>query len=111
MRDDNQPETEIATLPLDAWHRGKGARMVPFAGYYMPIQYGKEAGGGIVAEHQWTREHAGLFDVSHMGQLMATGEGVASALEALVPGAIASLSQAASVTPCCSTKTEAFSMI
>ena len=86
-------ETEVETLalPLDAWHRAKGARMVPFAGYWMPIQYGKDAGGGIVAEHQWTREHAGLFDVSHMGQLMVTGEGAAEALEALVPGAIASL--------------------
>ncbi|WP_375290527.1 glycine cleavage system aminomethyltransferase GcvT [Qipengyuania sp.] len=86
-----ETETETQTLPLDGWHRAKGARMVPFAGYWMPIQYGKEAGGGIVAEHQWTREQAGLFDVSHMGQLMVTGEGAADALEALVPGAIASL--------------------
>lgn len=60
--------------------------MVPFAGYWMPIQY-----EGIVAEHQWTREMAGLFDVSHMGQLMVTGEGAAEALEALLPGAIATL--------------------
>ena len=53
-----------STLPLDGWHRGRGARMVPFAGYAMPIQY-----EGIIAEHRWTRESAGLFDVSHMGQL------------------------------------------
>ena len=50
------------TLPLHDWHREKGARMVPFAGYEMPVQY-----EGIIAEHLWTRENAGLFDVSHMG--------------------------------------------
>lgn len=79
-------EPEVATLPLDAWHRARGARMVEFAGYHMPIQY-----EGIMAEHLWTREHAGLFDVSHMGQLMLTGDGVAAALEALVPGDISAL--------------------
>lgn len=73
-------------LPLDAWHRAKGARMVEFAGYEMPIQY-----DGIMAEHQWTREHAGLFDVSHMGQLLVEGEGAAAALETLLPGDIAGL--------------------
>ena len=77
---------EIGTLPLDAWHRQKGARMVPFAGYYMPIQY-----EGIVAEHDWTRSQAGLFDVSHMGQLVVTGEKASEELEKLLPGAIASL--------------------
>lgn len=77
---------ETGTLPLDAWHRAKGARMVPFAGYHMPIQY-----EGIVAEHNWTREQAGLFDVSHMGQLMVTGEQAAAELEKLLPGGIASL--------------------
>jgi aminomethyltransferase len=46
----------------------------------MPVQY-----EGILAEHEWTRTHAGLFDVSHMGQLMVTGEGAAEALEALLP--------------------------
>ena len=60
--------------------------MVPFAGYHMPIQY-----EGIMAEHLWVREHAGLFDVSHMGQLMLTGAGVATALEALVPVDISAL--------------------
>ncbi len=79
---------EILELPLDAWHRGKGARMVEFAGYHMPIQY-----EGIMAEHIWTREHAGLFDVSHMGQLMLTGDGAAQALEALVPGDISALKE------------------
>lgn len=75
-----------ATLPLDAWHRAKGGRMVEFAGYWMPIQY-----EGIMAEHLWVRENAGLFDVSHMGQLSLSGEDVAAALEALVPGDIAGL--------------------
>ena len=70
-----------ATLPLDAWHRQRGARMVPFAGYHMPVQY-----EGIIAEHLWTREHAGLFDVSHMGQLTIYGANADAALEAMMPG-------------------------
>jgi aminomethyltransferase len=77
---DTQEPVETETLPLDAWHRAKGARMVPFAGYEMPIQY-----EGILAEHEWTRNHAGLFDVSHMGQLEISGEGAAVAIEALLP--------------------------
>ena len=81
---------EPAVLPLDAWHRAKGARMVEFAGYQMPVQYIGE-GGGIIAEHLWTRENAGLFDVSHMGQLTVAGEGAAKALEALLPGDISAL--------------------
>jgi aminomethyltransferase len=68
-------------LPLDAWHRAQGARMVPFAGYEMPVQY-----EGIIAEHVWTREQAGLFDVSHMGQLLIHGRDVDKALERLLPG-------------------------
>ena len=85
----------LATLPLDAWHRARGARMVPFAGYAMPVQYAGE-GGGIIAEHLWTRESAGLFDVSHMGQLNVSGAngdfgGWAEALEALLPGDISAL--------------------
>ena len=84
--DTSETETEIGTLTLDAWHRGKGARMVPFAGYHMPIQY-----EGIVTEHHWTRDQAGLFDVSHMGQLTVTGESAAEELEKLLPGAIATL--------------------
>ena len=79
---------EILELPLDVWHRDKGARMVEFAGYHMPIQY-----EGIMAEHIWTRDNAGLFDVSHMGQLMLTGDGVADALEAMVPGDISALKE------------------
>ena len=73
-------------LPLDNWHRSKGARMVPFAGYEMPVQY-----EGIMAEHLWARESAGLFDVSHMGQLLVHGRGADRALEQLLPGDLQSL--------------------
>ncbi|GAA0734178.1 glycine cleavage system aminomethyltransferase GcvT [Sphingomonas japonica] len=76
----------VEQLPLDAWHRARGGRMVEFAGYEMPIQY-----EGIMAEHLWTREHAGLFDVSHMGQLSFAGAGVDQALETLLPGDIQAL--------------------
>jgi aminomethyltransferase len=84
----NEPEIDPETgydtppmlLPLDGWHRARGARMVEFAGYEMPVQY-----EGIIAEHLWTREHAGLFDVSHMGQLFLSGEGVETAIEGLLP--------------------------
>jgi aminomethyltransferase len=74
-------ETLLAT-PLDALHRSLGARMVPFAGYAMPVQYPS----GIIAEHNQTRTSAALFDVSHMGQAKLVGTGAAAALEALVPG-------------------------
>ncbi len=67
--------------PLDGLHRELGARMVPFAGYDMPVQYP----AGILTEHQHTRNAAGLFDVSHMGQVRIIGAGVAEALESLVP--------------------------
>jgi aminomethyltransferase len=55
--------------------------MVPFAGYHMPVQY-----EGIIAEHLWTRGSAGLFDVSHMGQLTVHGDRADAALESLLPG-------------------------
>ncbi|MBA4355170.1 MAG: glycine cleavage system protein T [Novosphingobium sp.] len=74
------------TLPLDAWHRARGGRMVDFAGYWMPVQF-----EGIIAEHLWTRESAGFFDVSHMGQLYISGEGVEAALEAVLPIDLATL--------------------
>lgn len=83
---DDLEETAPEALPLDAWHRAHGGRMVPFAGYLMPVQY-----EGIIAEHSWTRANAGLFDVSHMGQLMVTGMGAAEALEALMPGDFSAL--------------------
>ncbi len=55
----------LLTTPLNALHREIGARMVPFAGYDMPVQYP----AGVMAEHKHTRSAAGLFDVSHMGQM------------------------------------------
>jgi len=75
------PAPQLEKLPLDGWHRDHGGRMVPFAGYEMPVQY-----EGIIAEHLWTRENAGLFDVSHMGQLFIHGRGADVALERLMPG-------------------------
>lgn len=76
-------------LPLDALHRELGARMVPFAGYSMPVQYP----AGVMAEHLHTREKAGLFDVSHMGQVLIRGDGAASALEGLIPQNVAGLAE------------------
>jgi aminomethyltransferase len=78
-------ETE-KTLPLDVWHRARGGRMVPFAGYQMPVQY-----EGIIAEHLWTRASAGLFDVSHMGQLLIAGPDAEKGLETLLPADLAGL--------------------
>jgi len=78
--DEHLEDLPLDALPLDAWHRARGARMVPFAGYEMPIQY-----EGIVAEHNWTRENAGLFDVSHMGQLVLSGPNLDAAVEAVLP--------------------------
>ncbi|HVI97808.1 MAG TPA: glycine cleavage T C-terminal barrel domain-containing protein [Sphingomonas sp.] len=87
MSDETDLEsTEPQTLPLDAWHRARGGRMVPFAGYWMPVQY-----EGIMAEHLWVRGEAGLFDVSHMGQLHLSGDGLDEALEALIPADVKGL--------------------
>lgn len=71
----------LLTTPLNALHLELGARMVPFAGYSMPVQYPT----GLMAEHLHTREKAGLFDVSHMGQLKLVGPAAAAALESLMP--------------------------
>ena len=96
MTEQHDP-TALLTTPLDQWHRRHGARMVPFAGYAMPVQYdltgdmAARCRGGVLAEHLHTRAQAGLFDVSHMGQAMLTGPNVAAALEKLVPGDIAGL--------------------
>ena len=81
-----EPTENLAKLPLDGWHRARGGRLVPFAGYEMPVQY-----QGIMAEHLWTRSHAGLFDVSHMGQLLFHGPDVDRALESLLPGDLLAL--------------------
>jgi aminomethyltransferase len=80
----------LSATPLHALHVARGARMVPFAGYSLPVQYAD----GIIAEHTHTRSAAGLFDVSHMGQAFLVGpdhETTARALEALVPADILGL--------------------
>ena len=71
----------LLTTPLNALHLELGARMVPFAGYSMPVQYP----AGLMAEHLHTRSAAGLFDVSHMGQLRLVGPDAAAAFESLMP--------------------------
>jgi aminomethyltransferase len=87
----SSPEHDaLHETPLAAWHDTLGARMVPFAGYRMPVQYRD----GILAEHLWTRAHAGLFDVSHMGQCFVDSdawETTAHALETLVPADLLAL--------------------
>jgi aminomethyltransferase len=77
----------LLTTPLHALHVGLGARMVPFAGYDMPVQYP----AGIIAEHAQCRTSAALFDVSHMGQVKLTGQDVAGALERVCPGDVRGL--------------------
>jgi aminomethyltransferase len=74
-------EQPLLHTPLHGLHLELGARMVPFAGHAMPVQYPC----GLVAEHHHTRTSAGLFDVSHMGQLRLTGTGAAAAFESLMP--------------------------
>ena len=71
----------LLTTPLNALHIELGARMVPFAGYSMPVQFP----AGLMAEHHHTRNAAGLFDVSHMGQLRMVGPDAAAAFESLMP--------------------------
>jgi len=80
-------EASLQRTPLHALHAALGAKLVSFAGYDMPVQYP----AGIIAEHNHTRGAAGLFDVSHMGQIRLDGRDAAKALEALVPGDIAGL--------------------
>lgn len=80
---------DLLETPLTVLNRELGGRIVPFAGYAMPVQF-----EGIMAEHHWTRQSAGLFDVSHMGQRFLIGpdhETTAAALEAMTPGAFAGL--------------------
>ncbi|WP_442909562.1 glycine cleavage system aminomethyltransferase GcvT [Hydrogenophaga sp.] len=74
-------DTDLLKTPLHALHTELGARMVPFAGYSMPVQYP----AGLMAEHHHTRSAAGLFDVSHMGQLRLVGAQAAAAFESLMP--------------------------
>ena len=80
-------ESNLLKTPLHSLHVELGARMVPFAGYSMPVQYS----AGLMAEHKHTREAAGLFDVSHMGQLRLVGPDSAAAFETLVPADVVDL--------------------
>ena len=94
----SEPVEDLKTVPLNAAHTAAGGRMVPFGGYSLPVQYPS----GIIAEHKWTREHAGLFDVSHMGPSFlelteksgdadADHAAIAALIEPLVCGDIAGL--------------------
>lgn len=83
---DSVAAEDLKETPLHDLHVSLGGRMVPFAGYAMPVQF-----QGIIAEHSHTRTAAGLFDVSHMGQARVTGEGAGEALESLLPGDILAL--------------------
>jgi len=80
----------LLKTPLHAMHIEASAKMVPFAGYDMPVQYA----AGILREHQHTRTHAGLFDVSHMGQARLVGRDIAAVLETLVPSDMQALPSA-----------------
>ena len=83
---DNTAE-DLKKTPIFDLHVELGAKMVPFAGYSMPVQYPL----GVLKEHVHTREQAGLFDVSHMGQAWLVGENVAEALETILPADIKNL--------------------
>lgn len=90
MAPPEQSQANLKHTPLHALHKELGAKMVPFAGYDMPVSYPQ----GLLKEHKHTREAAGLFDVSHMGQAVLAGPShaeTAAALEKLVPGEIAGL--------------------
>ena len=78
--------SELQTTPLNALHRELGGKMVPFAGYEMPVQY-----SSIKEEHQAVRERAGLFDVSHMGQIQLRGKRALAAAEELVTCEVSTL--------------------
>src|SRR5258708_6504669 len=84
--DQSSPQSQLKRTPLHALHVARGGKMVPFAGYDMPVQYA----AGVLREHLHTRTNAGLFDVSHMGQIALHAksgkvEDAALALERLVP--------------------------
>ncbi|SFJ34482.1 aminomethyltransferase [Desulfomicrobium apsheronum] len=78
--------SELLTTPLHAWHKNNGARMVPFAGWDMPVQY-----VGILEEHKHTRTHASIFDISHMGEFLLEGDGATEALATVVTHNLATL--------------------
>ncbi|MCP4572471.1 MAG: glycine cleavage system aminomethyltransferase GcvT [bacterium] len=77
-------DTALRTTPLTAWHRDHGARMVPFAGFEMPVQY-----EGVLAEHAACRDRVGLFDITHMGEIEVRGPGAGAWLDGLVANRVA----------------------
>lgn len=79
-------QAELKTTPLTAWHRGRGAKMVPFAGFEMPVQY-----AGVLAEHAAVRERVGLFDITHMGEIEVAGPGAEGWLDGLSTNRIAAV--------------------
>ncbi|QNI02963.1 glycine cleavage system aminomethyltransferase GcvT [Halomonas sp. SH5A2] len=83
--------TELKQTPLHALHCRLGAKMVPFAGYEMPVQFPL----GVKKEHEHTRQQCGLFDVSHMGQVVVSGDNVAEELETLIPADLIGLAEGA----------------
>src|SRR5690349_15954969 len=93
---ESTPTAPIQRTPLFEQHRALSARLVPFAGWEMPIQY-----AGIVEEHRAVRERAGLFDVSHMGELRLTGPGAEQFVDGLVTNDVGSLAVGKRVYACC----------
>ena len=85
MSADSTTTGALKRTPLYDQHKELGARLVEFAGWEMPVQY-----GGVIEEHRAVRERAGLFDVSHMGELPVVGEGALDFLQSMVPNDVAS---------------------
>jgi aminomethyltransferase len=88
--------SELKSTPLLDEHRRLGARLVPFAGYLMPVQY-----AGISAEHEAVRTRAGLFDVSHMGELELSGSGAVELVDSLITNALGRAQDGQAVYTCC----------
>ncbi len=86
MTTDKHDGDDLKTTPLHQLHSELGARLVPFAGWKMPIQY-----EGVIAEHTWCRTHCGLFDVSHMAVIELRGDDAAASLERVTPAGITTL--------------------
>ena len=78
--------SHLKQTPLTAWHAGHGAKMVEYAGYSMPVQY-----EGVLAEHEAVRERVGLFDITHMGEILVSGPGAESWLDSLVTNRVAGI--------------------